>query len=92
MINKMKLCSAFAGSSWSAMGRKPNFSDAEKVRLIEAYEARKTVLVGKFCSNVSSRRKHDAWLEIKNEINSRNPHVTREIEDLQKNGKICCPR
>ncbi|XP_064622815.1 uncharacterized protein LOC135503074 [Lineus longissimus] len=66
------------------MGRKPNFSDAEKIRLIEAYDARKGLLVGKFSSNVSSRRKHDAWLEITDNVNSRNPHVVREMTELQK--------
>jgi hypothetical protein len=52
--------------------------------VIEAYEEKKSILPGKFSSNVSSRRKHDAWMEITNAISSRNPNVARTLEELKK--------
>jgi hypothetical protein len=64
--------------------RKPNFTDHEKVRLIEEYEQKKYILVGKFAPNVSSRKKHKAWVEICDSLNSCNPKVSRTVDDLQK--------
>lgn len=52
--------------------RKPNFSEAEKLRLVEEYEREFTVLTGKFSSVVTNKKKHDTWLKITESMNSRN--------------------
>ncbi|XP_064625922.1 uncharacterized protein LOC135486754 [Lineus longissimus] len=64
--------------------RKPNFSETEKIRLIEAYEHEKVVLSAKFSTNVTSRKKHEAWQRIAGALNSRNTLVHRTVAEIQK--------
>jgi hypothetical protein len=41
--------------------RKPNWTDREKVVLLEEYEKRKVILKAKFSSSITSGGKNRAW-------------------------------
>ena len=64
--------------------RKPNFSETEKILLIEEFRKREDILKGSFSQKITSRQKHSAWEEIANELNCRNPSVKRTVPEIQK--------
>jgi hypothetical protein len=45
---------------------KPNWTDREKVVLLEEYEKRKVILKAKFTSSITYGGKNRAWQEIAN--------------------------
>jgi hypothetical protein len=51
---------------------KPNWTDREKVVLLEEYEKRKVILKAKFSSSITSGDKNRAWQEIANIVNAGN--------------------
>jgi hypothetical protein len=67
--------------------RKPNWTDREKVVLLEEYAKRKVILKAKFSSSMTSGGKNKAWQEIANIENPRNS-VKRDIKEIQNNGTI----
>ena len=60
---------------------KPNWTDREKVVLLEEYEKRKVILKAKFSSTITSGGKNRAWQEIANIINAGNS-VKRYIKEI----------
>ena len=50
--------------------RKPNWTDREKVVLLEEYEKRKVILKAKFSSSITSGVKNRAWQEIASIVNA----------------------
>lgn len=64
--------------------RKPNFTDAEKLFLVQQYELYKPILSSRLCDGVTNRHKQDIWLKITAELNARNPHVDRTTKDVKK--------
>jgi hypothetical protein len=67
--------------------RKPNWTDREKVVLLEEYAKRTVTLKAKFSSSVTSGGKNRAWQEIANIVNAGNSGK-RDIKEIQKNGTI----
>ena len=68
--------------------RKPNWTDREKVVLLEECEKRKAILKAKFSSSITSADKNRAWQEIANTVNAGNS-VKIDIKEIQKqNGTI----
>jgi SepF-like predicted cell division protein (DUF552 family) len=68
--------------------RKPNWTDREKVVLLEEYEKKKVILKAKFSSTITSGDKNRAWQEITNTVNAGNS-VNIDIKEIQKkNGTI----
>ena len=70
--------------------RKPNWTDREKIVLLEEYEKRKVILKAKFSSSITYGDKNRAWQEIANIVNAGNS-VKRDIKEIQmyrKNGTI----
>jgi hypothetical protein len=67
--------------------RKPNWTDREKVVLLEEYAKRKVILKAKFSSSITSGGKTRPWQEIANIVNAGN-FVKRDIKEIQKNGTI----
>jgi hypothetical protein len=67
--------------------RKPNWTDREKVALLEEYEKRKVILKAKFSSSITSGGKNRAWKEIANIVNAGNS-VKRDIKEIHKERKI----
>ena len=64
--------------------RKPNWTDREKMILMEEYEKGKDVLRAKFSSTITSSTKNTAWDEITEAMNSQNPPVKRNMKEIQK--------
>ena len=60
--------------------RKPNWTDREKMILMEEYEKRKDVLRAKFSSTITSSTKNTAWDEITEAMNSQNPPLKRNMK------------
>ena len=60
--------------------RKPNWTDREKVLLLEEYEKRKVILIVKFSSSITSGDKNRAWQEI---VNIEKEKRNFEIEKLK---------
>jgi hypothetical protein len=69
--------------------RKPNWTDREKVVLLEEYEKRKIILKAKFSSSITSGDKNRAWQEIVNIVNAGNS-VKRDIKEIQKKWDNIC--
>ena len=69
--------------------RKPNWTDREKVVLLEVYEKRKVILKSKFSSSITSGDKNSAWREIANIVNAGNS-VKRDIKEIQKKWDNIC--
>ena len=68
--------------------RKPNWTDREKVVLLEEYEKKKVILKAKFSSTITSGDKNRTWQEIANTVNAGNS-VNIDIKEIQKkNGTI----
>ena len=67
--------------------RKSNWTDREKVVLLEEYEKRTAILKAKFSSSITSGCKNREWQEIRNIINVENS-VKRYIKEIHKNGTI----
>ena len=68
--------------------RKPNWTDREKVVLLEEYEKKKVILKAKLSSTITSGDKNRAWQEIANTVNAGNS-VKIDIKEIQKkNGTI----
>ena len=63
--------------------RKPNWTDREKVVLLEEYAKRKVILKAKFSSSITSRGKTRPWQEIANIVNAGN-FVKRDIKEIYK--------
>jgi len=70
--------------------RKPNWTDREKMILMEEYEKRKDVLRAKFSSTITSSTKNTAWDEITEAMNSQNPSVKRNMKEIQKKWDNIC--
>ena len=64
--------------------RKPNWTDREKVELLEECEKRKAVLKAKFSSSITSADKNRAWQEIAG--NS----VKKDVKEIQKKWDNIC--
>jgi hypothetical protein len=72
--------------------RKPNWTDKEKVVLLEEYEKRKVILKAMLSSSITSGDKNRAWQEIAN-IVSAGHSVKRDIKEIQKKmGQYMCCR
>ena len=69
--------------------RKPNWTDREKVVLLEACEKRKAILKAKFSSSITSADKNRAWQEIANIIVTGNS-VKRDVKEIQKKWNNIC--
>ena len=61
--------STSVSGSEGVLNRKPNFSKSEEVLLVEEYVRRKTVIEGKFSSNLTKADKKKSWAEIAEVIN-----------------------
>lgn len=74
--------------------RRPNFSDAESLALIEAVTARRDVLLNKFDNEVTARAKAAAWEEVKQEVNnvSRVGRTTDEVRRKYKDLRVAVKR
>ena len=71
--------------------RKPNFAEAKKCRLVEEYEKGFQMITSKFGPNITSRKKHKAWIRITAAMNARNLSVVRtEMELLKKWQNMSC--
>ena len=66
-----------------ASKRKPNWTEKEKLMLLEEYEKRKDIIRSKFSSKVSSAAKASAWEEISKAINAASS-VKRDVKEIQK--------
>ena len=69
--------------------RKPNWTDREKVVLLEEYENRKVILKAKFSSSITSADKNRAWQEITNIINDGNL-VIKDVKEIQEKWDNIC--
>ena len=69
--------------------RKPNWTDREKVVLLEKCEKRKAILKAKFSSSITSVDKNRAWQEIANIINAGNS-VKKDVKEMQKKWDNIC--
>jgi hypothetical protein len=69
--------------------RKPNWTDREKVVLLEEYEKKQVILKEKFSSSITSGGKNRAWQEIANIVNAENS-VKRYIKEMQKKWDNIC--
>ena len=71
--------------------RNPNWTDREKVVLLEEHEKRKVILKAKFSSSITSGGKNRAWQEIANIVNAGNS-VKRDIKEIhqKKMGQYMC--
>ena len=67
--------------------RNPNWTDREKVVLLEECEKRKAILKATFSSSITSAENNRAWQEIANIINAGNS-VKKHVKEIQKNGPI----
>ena len=70
--------------------RKPNWTDREKMILMEEYEKRKDVLRAKISSTITSSTKNTAWDEITEAMNSQNPSVKRNMKYFLKEWDNIC--
>lgn len=64
--------------------RKQNWTDREKMILMEEYEKRKDVLRAKFSS------KNTSWNVITEAMNSQNPSVKRNMKEIQMEWDNIC--
>lgn len=64
--------------------RKPNFTDSEKLFLVQQYERHKRTLSSRLCDGVTNRHKQEIWQQITDELNRRNHHVDRTTKDVKK--------
>jgi len=69
--------------------RKPNWTDREKVVLLEECEKRKAILKAKFSSSITSADNNRAWQEIANIINAGNS-VKKYVKEIQKKWDNIC--
>ena len=69
--------------------RKPNWTDREKVVLLEEYAKRTVTLKAKFSSSVTSGGKNRAWQEIANIVNAGNS-VKVTLKKYTKMGQYMC--
>ncbi|KAG5275871.1 hypothetical protein AALO_G00125460 [Alosa alosa] len=63
--------------------RKPNWTEDEKVILLEEYRKRKTILKSKFDPTITANKKQRNWKEITAKINARST-VKRSVPEIQK--------
>lgn len=63
--------------------RKPNWSEEEKIILLEEYNKRKQILKSKFDPQITAHKKQRMWEEIAAKINSRSM-IKRSIQEVQK--------
>ena len=64
--------------------RKANFTEAEKIALVEEYRLKENILKPKLGSSVSAKDKENAWQAIVDKVNSNNPLVRRTVEEVKK--------
>ena len=75
-----------AGQPPSKKTRRPNFSDAESLALIEAVTARRDVLLSKLDNEITARAKAAAWEEVKEEVNTVS-RVGRDTDEVKRKYK-----
>ena len=63
--------------------RKPNWSEEEKIVLLQEYSKRKHILKSKFDPHITAHKKLRMWEEIATNINSRSL-IKRSISEIQK--------
>lgn len=63
--------------------RKPNWSEEERVILLEEYRKRKNIIKSRFDPLITASKKQRMWEEITAKINSRGL-VNRSIQEVQK--------
>lgn len=63
--------------------RLPNFSSAEKMKLIELIERKKKIIENKKTDNVSAKDKENCWINIMKEFNSSSTSGHRDVGCLK---------
>ncbi|XP_041132274.1 uncharacterized protein LOC121330072 [Polyodon spathula] len=64
--------------------RNPNWTEAEKVILLQEYAKRKYILTSRFNPGVTSALKQKHWEEITESVNTRNTSVKRTLQEVKK--------
>jgi len=63
--------------------KSPNFSNLEKIKLIELIERDKNIIENKKTDNVSTREKEKCWIKITKEFNNNCISVHRDVCSLK---------
>ncbi|XP_036148800.1 myb/SANT-like DNA-binding domain-containing protein 3 isoform X1 [Monomorium pharaonis] len=63
--------------------RLPNFSNTEKLKVIELIEKYKNIIENKKTDNINLKEKEKCWLNISKEYNSSNNSVYRDVASLK---------
>lgn len=63
--------------------RLPNFSNLEKIKLIELVEREKSIIENKKTDNISTKDKETCWKNITKELNSNSTSGYRDIACLK---------
>ena len=66
--------------------RRPNFSEAASLALVEAVTARRNVIMSKLDNEVTARAKAAAWEEVKQAVNAVY-RVSRDMEEIKRKFK-----
>lgn len=64
--------------------RNPNWSEEEKIILLEEYNKRKEILTARFSPKITSQTKHKMWQQITDAVNARNLTVNRTMLEVKK--------
>ena len=68
-----------------AAKRKPNWSEGEKLLLVECYSTLKHTIRGKFSAKLSKDDKKGAWDELYEKFSSQNVHgKERSMDEMKK--------
>ncbi|EFN60899.1 Fibrinogen silencer-binding protein, partial [Camponotus floridanus] len=68
--------------------RTKNFTEAEKMLLIELVQERRRILENKTTNNVSIKEKEDCWENLRMNFMSRSKGVIRTVQSLKTCWKI----
>lgn len=63
--------------------RLPNFSNIEKLKVIELIEKYKNIIENKKTDNINLKEKEKCWINISKEYNSSNSSVHRDVASLK---------
>lgn len=63
--------------------KSPNFSNIEKIKLIELIERNKNIVENKKTDNISTKDKEKCWMKITKEFNSNCISVHRDVGSLK---------
>ena len=73
-----------------AAKRKPNWTEGEKLALVEGFESKKHVLKARFSSRISFNDKNNAWEEVVAAVNAVNGESYREEMEVRKKWDNLC--